>query len=218
MQRKIIFTLNSGVLLLLTCAGCKSKEIPPPAEFINVPVYVAARTISADDQDALAQLHAQKFHIAISQEPLENPQRAGIAGIRGRPLCGSESPQCHARTAYRLPGGTGPPLESDSATGCRSRSDGAERYADALAGQITLATHDMRETREMVRKIMESQNSRKRKAEELTAMIDELGKRYGVVSDNLLKSSEYINKLEAELQNLQKEVELLKLQLRRKGN
>ena len=70
----------------------------------------------------------------------------------------------------------------------------------------------------MVRKIMESQNSRKRKAEELTAMIDELGKRYGVVSDNLLKSSEYINKLEAELQNLQKEVELLKLQLRRKGN
>lgn len=85
-------------------------------------------------------------------------------------------------------------------------------------GQITLATHDMRETREMVRKIMESQNSRKRKAEELTAMIDELGKRYGVVSDNLLKSSEYINKLEAELQNLQKEVELLKLQLRRKGN
>ena len=50
MQRKIIFTLNSGVLLLLTCAGCKSKEIPPPAEFINVPVYVAARTISADDQ------------------------------------------------------------------------------------------------------------------------------------------------------------------------
>ena len=93
-----------------------------------------------------------------------------------------------------------------------------ERYADALAGQITLATHDMRETREMVRKIMESQNSRKRKAEELTAMIDELDKRYGVVSGNLLKSSEYINKLEAELQNLQKEVELLKLQLRRKGN
>ena len=49
-------------------------------------------------------------------------------------------------------------------------------------------------------------------------MIDELDKRYGVVSGNLLKSSEYINKLEAELQNLQKEVELLKLQLRRKGN
>lgn len=70
----------------------------------------------------------------------------------------------------------------------------------------------------MVRKILESQNSRKRKAEELTAMIDELDKRYGVVSGNLLKSSEYINKLEAELQNLQKEVELLKLQLRRKGN
>ena len=93
-----------------------------------------------------------------------------------------------------------------------------ERYADALAGQVTLATHDMRETREMVRKILESQNSQKRKAEELTAMIDELDKRYGVVSDNLLKSSEYINKLEAELQNLQKEVELLKLQLRRKGN
>jgi len=33
-----------------------------------------------------------------------------------------------------------------------------------------------------------------------------------------VKSADYINKLESELNKLQKETELLKLQLRRKGN
>ena len=61
-----------------------------------------------------------------------------------------------------------------------------ERYADAISGQIALAAQDMRETRAMVKKVLES--------------------------------SEYINKLEGNLQKLQQETEFLKLQLRRKGN
>ena len=203
MQRKIIVTLNSGDLLLLTCAGCKSKEIPPPAEFINVPVYVAARTISADDQ---AKIRSAPVLRAYAVGRYVDPNRRSVMHEQHTVYREEQAPRWNL-----IPQPDADPI-------LMAQRNRRERYADALAGQITLATHDMRETREMVRKIMESQNSRKRKAEELTAMIDELGKRYGVVSDNLLKSSEYINKLEAELQNLQKEVELLKLQLRRKGN
>lgn len=74
------------------------------------------------------------------------------------------------------------------------------------------------ETRAMVKKVLESQTSQEAKAKELTDLIEGLQKRYGIVSGNLLKSSEYINKLEGDLQKLQQETEFLKLQLRRKGN
>ena len=70
----------------------------------------------------------------------------------------------------------------------------------------------------MVKKVLESQTSQEAKAKELTDLIEGLQKRYGIVSGNLLKSSEYINKLEGDLQKLQQETEFLKLQLRRKGN
>ena len=93
-----------------------------------------------------------------------------------------------------------------------------ERYADVIAGQLALASQDMRDTREIVKKVLDAQISQESKAKELAVLIEELQKRYGVVSGNLLKSAEYINKLENELQRLQQETELLKLQLRKKGN
>ena len=93
-----------------------------------------------------------------------------------------------------------------------------ERYANALAGQIALASKDMGDTRNMVRNVLESQLSQETKTRELLLVIEDLKKRYGIVSGNLVKSADYINKLESELNKLQKETELLKLQLRRKGN
>ena len=93
-----------------------------------------------------------------------------------------------------------------------------ERYANAIAGQIALASKDMRDTRNMVRNVLESQLSQETKTRELLHVIEDLKKRYGIVSGNLVKSADYINKLESELNKLQKETELLKLQLRRKGN
>ena len=77
----------------------------------------------------------------------------------------------------------------------------------------------MRDTRSMVRSILESQTSREAGNRELLQSLEELKKRYAIVSGNLVKSSNYINKLETEIHQLKKETELLKLQLRsRRGD
>ena len=52
MQKKLFNTVSVGLLALLVCAGCKSKELPPQ-EFVNVPVYVAAQTVPADSQEKI---------------------------------------------------------------------------------------------------------------------------------------------------------------------
>ncbi|MFA7185272.1 MAG: hypothetical protein WC082_10280, partial [Victivallales bacterium] len=93
-----------------------------------------------------------------------------------------------------------------------------ERYADALAGQLTLAAKDMRETRETVCRVLEQQSSQDTKTRELVKLIDDLKRRYGVVSKNLIRASKYINSLESKLNKVQKETELLKLRLHKKGN
>lgn len=203
MQKKFFIVVNTGLLAMLVCAGCKSKEIPPPPEFVNVPVYVAAQTIPADDQ---AKIRSNSVMRAYAVGRYVDPNRRTVMHEQHTIYREEQSPRWNL-----IPQPDADPVLMAQ----RSRQ---ERYADALAGQITLASKDMRETRDLVRQVLETQTSQDAKSKELVNLIDELKKRYGVVSNNLIRSTEYINKLEAELNKLQKETELLKLQLRRKGN
>lgn len=203
MQKKFIFALNTGLLAMLVCAGCKSKEIPPPPEFVNVPVYVAAQTIPADDQ---AKIRSSSVMRAYAVGRYVDPNRRTVMHEQHSIYREEQGPRWNL-----IP-------QPDADPVLMAQRSQQERYADALAGQITLASKDMRETRDLVRQVLETQSTQDTKAKELVSLIDDLKKRYGVVSNNLTRSSEYINKLETELNKLQKETELLKLQLRRKGN
>ncbi len=203
MQKKIMFVLNVGILAVLTGAGCKSKEVPQPQEFVNVPVYVAAQTIPPDDQ---AKIRSSSVMRAYAVGRYIDPNRRNVMHEQHTVYREEQSPRWNL-----IP-------QPDADPVMMAQKQRRERYADTLAGQIALASQDMHETREMVRKVLESQSSQESRSQELIKLIEELQKRYGIVSGNLLKSSEYINKLEAEIQKLQQETELMKLQLHRKGN
>lgn len=202
MQKKFILTLNTGLLALLVCNGCKSKEVPPP-QFVNVPVYVAAQTIPADDQ---AKIRSSSVMRAYAVGRYVDPNRRSVMHEQHTVYREEQSPRWNL-----IP-------QPDADPVLMAQRNQQERYADALAGQITRASIDMRETRDMVRRVLETQTGQEAQSKELLKRIDDLKKRYGVMSGNLLKSTEYINKLEIELNKLQKETEFLKLQLRRKGN
>lgn len=203
MQNKTIFALNIGILVMLGCAGCGSREIPPPSEFVNVPVYVAAQTVPADDQAKIRSLPVMRAY-AVGR--YVDPNRRTVMHEQHTVYREEQSPRWNL-----IP-------QPDADPVLMVQRNRQERYADALAGQMTLASCEMRKTRDMVRLVLETQTGQEAKSRELVNLIDDLKKRYGVVSGNLIRSGEYINKLETELNKLQKETELLKLQLRRTGN
>ncbi len=202
MQKTLIFTISIGIITLLTGVGCKSKAIPPPRQFVNVPVYVAAQTIPADDQNKIRSSSVMRAY-AIGR--YIDPKSRTVMHEQHTVYREEQSPRWNL-----IPQPNADPV-------LMAQKQKQERYANTLAGQLSLASHDMRETRNMLGKIMESQVSREAKAGELVKLIDDLKKRYGVVSNNLVRASEYINKLEDKLKKVQKETELLKLRFRRKG-
>ncbi|MDD5599937.1 MAG: hypothetical protein PHV82_18480 [Victivallaceae bacterium] len=202
MQKILIFTISISIIALLVGTGCKSKAIPPPRQFVNVPVYVAAQNIPADDQ---GKIRSSSVMRAYALGRYVDPNRRKVMHEQHTVYREEESPRWNL-----IPQPDADPI-------LMAQKQQQERYADALAGQITHAANDMRETRNMVRKVLETQASREAKSGELVKLIDDLKKRYGVVSNNLIRASEYINKLEGELKKVQKETELLKLRLRRKG-
>jgi septal ring factor EnvC (AmiA/AmiB activator) len=90
-----------------------------------------------------------------------------------------------------------------------------ERYANALSGQLSLAVRDMQTAKDQVEQLIAKQSNDQERAAELQSKLNDMTKKFGTVSDNVLKSSETIRKLESELRKLQKESEVMKLQLKR---
>lgn len=202
MQKKFMFVFSAGLFTLIAVSGCRSKELPPP-QFTHVPVYVAAQQIPADDQNKIRSNPVMRSY-AIGR--YVDPNRKSVMHEQHTIYREEQSPRWNL-----IP-------QPDADPVLIAQKQRQERYANALAGQIALASKDMRDTRNMVRNVLESQLSQETKTRELLLVIEDLKKRYGIVSGNLVKSADYINKLESELNKLQKETELLKLQLRRKGN
>ena len=89
-----------------------------------------------------------------------------------------------------------------------------ERYADAATGQIERATAEVRSTQRMVNSLIEGQALQKEQAAELVSSLEAMKKRYGVLSENILRTSEFARKLEEEVKKLKGENEMLRLQLR----
>ena len=202
MQKKFMFVFSAGLFTLIAVSGCRSKELPP-SQFTHVPVYVAAQQIPADDQNKIRSNPVMRSY-AIGR--YVDPNRKSVMHEQHTIYREEQSPRWNL-----IP-------QPDADPVLMAQKQRQERYANALAGQIALASKDMRDTRNMVRNVLESQLSQETKTRELLLVIEDLKKRYGIVSGNLVKSADYINKLESELNKLQKETELLKLQLRRKGN
>lgn len=204
MQRKLILAISAGVFVLLIGAGCKSKsKVVPPGQFVNLPVYVAAQTIPPGDQ---AKIRSSSIMRAYAVGRYIDPNRRTVMHEQHTVYREEQSPRWNLI----------PQPDADPIQMAQVRQQ--ERYADALAGQLTLAAKDMRETRETVCRVLEQQSSQDTKTRELVKLIDDLKRRYGVVSKNLIRASKYINTLESKLNKVQKETELLKLRLRKKGN
>lgn len=89
-----------------------------------------------------------------------------------------------------------------------------ERYADAATGQIERATAEVRNTQRMVNSLIEGQALQKEQAAKLVSSLEAMKKRYGVLSENILRTSEFARKLEEEVKKLKGENEMLRLQLR----
>ena len=89
-----------------------------------------------------------------------------------------------------------------------------ERYANAATGQIERATAEVRSTQRMVNSLIEGQALQKEQAAELVSSLEAMKKRYGVLSENILRTSEFARKLEEEVKKLKGENEMLRLQLR----
>lgn len=202
MQKKIMYSLSAGIMSLLALSGCRSKEMPK--QFTHVPVYVAARQIPADDQNKIRSNPVMRAY-AIGR--YVDPNRKSVMHEQHTIYREEQSPRWNL-----IP-------QPDADPVLMAQKQRQERYADALAGQIALASKDMRDTRNMVRSVLNSQTAQDARNRELLRALEELKKRYDIVSGNLVKSSGYINKLETEIHQLKKETELLKLQLRsRRGN
>ena len=202
MRKKLIFTLNTTLFVLGACTGCRSKEIPPK-EFVHVPVYVAARTLPPDDQ---AKVRSNPVMRAYAVGRYVDPNRRTVMHEQHTVYREEQSPRWNL-----IP-------QPDADPVLMAQQVKRERYANSVTGQLAAASNDMRETKKLVQTVLKSQSGQETKTKELVQHMDELKKHYGIVSGNLRRSSEYINKLESELGKLQKEMEILKFQLRRKGN
>ena len=202
MQKKIMFSFSAGIIAAIMLSGCRSQETP--RQFTHVPVYVAAQQIPADDQKKIRSGPVMRAY-AIGR--YVDPGRKSVMHEQHTVYREEESPRWNL-----IP-------QPDADPVLMAQKQRRERYADAMTGQIALASKDMRDTKNMVRTVLDSQLTQDARSRELLLLLEDLKKKYSIVSGNLNRSSDHIGKLETELHQLRKETELLKLQLRtRRGN
>ena len=199
MKMKMQMVFVAGVVLTVFC-GCKSAPQPqPPVQYTHVPVYVAASAIPADSQEKI----------------ISNPQVRAYAV--GRYIDPNRRTVMHEQhSIYRVEQSPYFNLvpQPDADPVLRAQREKQERYADAITGQMTRTVEDMQRTRAMMDELIKNQAIQMEKSGDVKGAIEELKKQYGVLSDNLLKSSQYLNKLEAELKRLKGESEVMKFQLK----
>ena len=179
--------------------GCKTEELPePPREYINVPIQYVAGAIPADSQEKV----------------MSNPNlRAYAIGRYVDPGLRVMHEQHSVYRVERMPAWNLIP-QPDADPVLRAQKMRQERDANAATGQIERATAEVRNTQRMVNSLIEGQALQKEQAAELVSSLEAMKKRYGVLSENILRTSEFARKLEEEVKKLKGENEMLKLQLR----
>ena len=202
-KKKIIAILSVTSIIGATLTGCWTKTEPPPPkpqEFAHVPVFVAASAIPGDSQEKVL---------------YDSQLKAYAVGRYIDPANGTVMHEQH--TIYRIeqmPRWNLMP-QPDADPVMRAQREQRERYANALSGQLSLAVRDMQTAKDQVEQLIARQSGDQERAAEFQVKLDDMTKKFGTVSDNVLKSSETIRKLETELRKLQKESEVMKLQLKR---
>ena len=198
MKMNMMMVIGTAAIAGMLC-GCKTEELPePPREYINVPIQYVAGAIPADSQEKV----------------MSNPNlRAYAIGRYVDPGLRVMHEQHSVSRVERLPAWNLIP-QPDADPVLRAQKMRQERYANAATGQIERATAEVRSTQRMVNSLIEGQALQKEQAAELVSSLEAMKKRYGVLSENILRTSEFARKLEEEVKKLKGENEMLRLQLR----
>ena len=198
MKMNMMMVIGTAAIAGMLC-GCKTEELPePPREYINVPIQYVAGAIPADSQEKV----------------MSNPNlRAYAIGRYVDPGLRVMHEQHSVYRVEQMPAWNLIP-QPDADPVLRAQKMRQERYANAATGQIERATAEVRSTQRMVNSLIEGQALQKEQAAELVSSLEAMKKRYGVLSENILRTSEFARKLEEEVKKLKGENEMLKLQLR----
>ena len=198
MKMNMMMVIGTAAISGMLC-GCKTEELPePPREYINVPIQYVAGAIPASSQEKV----------------MSNPNlRAYAIGRYVDPGLRVMHEQHSVYRVEQMPAWNLIP-QPDADPVLRAQKMRQERYADAATGQIERATAEVRNTQRMVNSLIEGQALQKEQAAELVSSLEAMKKRYGVLSENILRTSEFARKLEEEVKKLKGENEMLRLQLR----
>ena len=198
MKMNMMMVIGTAAIAGMLC-GCKTEELPePPREYINVPIQYVAGAIPADSQEkVISNPNVRAYAIGRYVDPglRVMHEQHSVYRVEQRP-------------AWNLI----PQPDADPVL--RAQKMRQERYADAATGQIERATAEVRSTQRMVNSLIEGQALQKEQAAELVSSLEAMKKRYGVLSENILRTSEFARKLEEEVKKLKGENEMLRLQLR----
>ena len=198
MKMNMMMVIGTAAIAGMLC-GCKTEELPePPREYINVPIQYVAGAIPADSQEKV----------------MSNPNLRAYA--IGRYVDPGRRVMHEQHSVYRVEQRPAWNLipQPDADPVLRAQKMRQERYADAATGQIERATAEVRNTQRMVNSLIEGQALQKEQAAKLVSSLEAMKKRYGVLSENILRTSEFARKLEEEVKKLKGENEMLRLQLR----
>ena len=198
MKMNMMMVIGTAAIAGMLC-GCKTEELPePPREYINVPIQYVAGAIPADSQEKV----------------MSNPNlRAYAIGRYVDPGLRVMHEQHSVYRVEQMPAWNLIP-QPDADPVLRAQKMRQERYADAATGQIERATAEVRNTQRLVNSLVEGQALQKEQAAELVSNLEAMKKRYGVLSENILRTSEFAKKLEEEVKKLKGENEMLRLQMR----
>ena len=198
MKMNMMMVIGTAAIAGMLC-GCKTEELPePPREYVNVPIQYVAGAIPADSQEKI----------------MSNPNLRAYA--IGRYVDPGLRVMHEQHSVYRVEQRPAWNLipQPDADPVLRAQKMRQERYANAATGQIERATAEVRNTQRMVNSLIEGQALQKEQAAELVSSLEAMKKRYGVLSENILRTSEFARKLEEEVKKLKGENEMLRLQLR----
>jgi len=198
MKMNMMMVIGTAAIAGVIC-GCKTEELPePPREYINVPIQYVAGAIPADSQEKV----------------MSNPNlRAYAIGRYVDPGLRVMHEQHSVYRVEQMPAWNLIP-QPDADPVLRAQKMRQERYANAATGQIERATAEVRNTQRLVNSLVEGQALQKEQAAELVSNLEAMKKRYGVLSENILRTSEFAKKLEEEVKKLKGENEMLRLQMR----
>ena len=201
-MKKPLWMIACASLVAGSITGCKTEELlpAPPKEYIHVPLQLVAGAIPGGSQEKImSNPNLRAYAVGRYVDPHKRVMHEQHSVYRGEKL-----PEWNL-----IP-------QPDADPVLQAQKMRQERYADAATGQIERAAAEIHEMRQTVLMLLESRDVQKQQADTLLRNFETLKKQYGVLSGNMVKTSEFVNSLEGELKKLKQENEVLKLQQKKR--